>query len=119
MTMAETDKKALRARKKAEKARKKEEKYYLASQWQLMARKLGKHQLARISLIILGFLYFVALFGNFLAPYSLTEYDANSKDLPPTPLHFSHDGKFIGPFRKRAPPRKRPRSGAKSTPRPP
>ena len=96
--MAETDKTALRARKKAEKARRKEEKYYLASQWQLMARKLGKHQLARISLVILGFLYFAALFGNFLAPYSLTEYDANSKDLPPTPVHFSHDGKFIGPF---------------------
>ena len=98
MTMAEADKKALHAQKRAEKAQRKEEKYYLASQWQLMARKLGKHQLARISLIILGFLYFVALFGDFLAPYSLTEYDANSKDLPPTPIHFSYDGKFIVPF---------------------
>ena len=63
--MAE-DRKALRAARKAEKARIKEEKYYLASQWQLMARKLKKHQLARISLVILGFLYVVALFGNFL-----------------------------------------------------
>ena len=96
--MSDTDRKTLRAQKQAEKARRKEEKYYLASQWQLMARKLGKHQLARVSLIILGFLYFVALFGNFLAPYSLTEYDANSKDLPPTALHFTHEGKWIGPF---------------------
>ena len=88
--MSNPDKKALRAAKKAEKARIKEEKYYLASQWQLMARKLGKHQLARISLVILGFLYIVALFGDFLAPYNLTEYDANSKDLPPTAIHFMY-----------------------------
>ena len=46
MTMSNPDKKALRAAKKAEKARRKEEKYYLASQWKLMARKLGKHKLA-------------------------------------------------------------------------
>ena len=96
--MSYQDKKALRAAKKAEKARIKEEKYYLASQWQLMARKLGKHQLARISLVILGFLYLVALFGDFLAPYNLTEYDANSKDLPPTAVHMWHEGEFIGPF---------------------
>ena len=98
MTMSNPDKKALRAAKKAEKARIKEEKYYLASQWQLMARKLGKHQLARISLVILGFLYIVALFGDFLAPYNLTEYDANSKDLPPTAIHFMYEGEYIGPY---------------------
>lgn len=96
--MSNPDKKALRAAKKAEKARRKEEKYYLASQWQLMARKLGKHQLARISLVILGFLYIVALFGDFLAPYNLTEYDANSKDLPPTAIHFMYEGEYIGPY---------------------
>lgn len=96
--MSNPDKKALRAAKKAEKARIKEEKYYLASQWQLMARKLGKHQLARISLVILGFLYVVALFGDFLAPYNLTEYDANSKDLPPTAIHFVYEGEYIGPY---------------------
>lgn len=98
MIMSNPDKKALRAAKKAEKARIKEEKYYLASQWQLMARKLGKHQLARISLVILGFLYLVALFGDFLAPYNLTEYDANSKDLPPTAIHFMYEGEYIGPY---------------------
>ena len=98
MSMAELDRKALRAQKKAEKARRKEEKYYLASQWQLMARKLGRHKLARVSLVILGILYFAALFGDFLAPYSLTDYDANSKDLPPTAIHFRHEGEYIGPF---------------------
>ena len=96
--MSDPNKKALRAAKKAEKARRKEEKYYLASQWQLMARKLGKHQLARFSLVILGFLYIVALFGDFLALYNLTEYDANSKDLPPTAIHFIYEGEYIGPY---------------------
>ena len=95
---ANPDKKALREAKRAEKARKKEEKYYLASQWQLMARKLGKHRLARVSMVILGFLYLVALFGNFLAPYGLTDYDANSKDLPPTAVHFVYEGEFIGAY---------------------
>ena len=96
--MTHPDRKAERAARKAEKARIKEEKYYLASQWKLMARKLGKHKLARFSLFILGFLYLVALLGDFLAPYSLTEYDANSKDLPPTAVHFVYEGKWIGPY---------------------
>lgn len=81
------------------KAKEKEESYYLASQWQLMARKLGKHKLARVSLIVLGILYFVALFGGFFAPSNLTSYDPKSKDAPPTKVHFfTDDGKFIGPF---------------------
>lgn len=92
------DRKALRAARKAEKARIKEEKYYLASQWSLMARKLRKHSLAKVSLIILGFLYFVALFGDFIAPYNLTSYDGDCKDLPPTTVHFTLDGKLTGPY---------------------
>ena len=92
------EKKALRAQKKAEKARRKEESYYLASQWTLMARKLGKHTLARISLVILGIMYFCALFADFIAPSNLTAYNANTADLPPTQIHFVHEGEFIGPF---------------------
>ena len=94
--MAQPDKKLLRAQKKADKARIREERYYLASQWRLMARKLTKHKLAKVSLVILGFLYFVALFGDFFAPYNLTAYDGNSKDLAPTKIRFTFDGEFIG-----------------------
>ena len=96
--MTRADRKTLRAIRKSEKAKKKEEKYYLASQWQLMARKLGRHKLARVSMVILGFLYLVALFGDFLAPYSLTAYDADAKDMPPTPIHFMYGDEFIGPY---------------------
>ena len=45
---------------------KSQEDYYLASQWTLMGRKLKKHKLARLSMVILGILYFSALFGNLL-----------------------------------------------------
>jgi peptide/nickel transport system permease protein len=77
---------------------KQDESYYLASQWTLMGRKLMKHGLARVSLIILAFLYLIAAFGNFLAPSDLTAYNAETKDAPPTRVHFFHEGKFIGPF---------------------
>ena len=96
--MSEINRKALRAQKKAEKARIKEENYYLASQWSLMARKLRKHKLAKLSLIILGFLYIVALFGDFIAPYNLTAYNGATKDVPPTKVHFTLDGKLTGPY---------------------
>ncbi|MCQ2612262.1 MAG: ABC transporter permease [Treponemataceae bacterium] len=77
----------------------KEEDYFLASQWKLMGRKLVKHKLAKVSLIILGFLYLVAIFGNFIAPQGLTQYDSKSKDVRPTKIHmWDTEGKFHGLF---------------------
>lgn len=77
---------------------KSQEDYYLASQWTLMGRKFKKHKLARVSMFILGILYFGALFGNFLAPYGLEEFDGLYKDSSPTKIHFTHEGEFVGPF---------------------
>lgn len=75
------------------------EAYYAASQWQLMGRKLKKHKLARISLIVLGLLYLQALLGQFVAPQGLTSYSSKYKDCPPTHIHlFDTDGNFVGPF---------------------
>ena len=75
-----------------------EEEYYLASQWTLMGRKFKRHKLAIISLVLLGFLYFVALFGNFIAPSNLVAYNSRIMNAPQTKIHMFHDGKFIGPF---------------------
>lgn len=44
-------------------------KYYTASQFQLMWWKFRKHKLALAGTAILGFLTFVAVFAEFLAPY--------------------------------------------------
>ena len=46
-----------------------EEKYYVASQWQLMWRKLKRHKLAMIGGSVLAALYVFALFCEFFAPY--------------------------------------------------
>ena len=68
---------------------KSQEDYYLASQWTLMGRKFKKHKLAQFSMVILGILYFGALFGNFLAPYGLEEFDGLYKNSAPTEIHFT------------------------------
>ena len=76
----------------------KEEEFYLASQWTLMRRKFKKHKLAMVSLWVLGFLYFVALFGDFIAPSNLTAYNSKIMNAPPTKIHMFHEGKYVGPF---------------------
>ena len=76
---------------------KSQEDYYLASQWTLMGRKLAKHKLARVSLAILGILYFGALFGNFLAPYGLEEFDGLYRNTEPTKIYFEYEGEYVGP----------------------
>ncbi len=75
-----------------------QESYYFASQWTLMARKLRHHKLARVSMVLLLFLYVTALLGNFLAPSDLVAYNAQTKNAPPTNIHWFHEGRFLGPF---------------------
>ena len=77
---------------------KSQEDYYLASQWTLMGRKLAKHKLARVSMVILGILYFGALFGNFLAPYGLEEFDGLYRNSGPTNVYWVRDGKLVRPY---------------------
>ncbi|MBE6974707.1 MAG: ABC transporter permease [Ruminococcaceae bacterium] len=78
---------ALFKKKKVEK----DESYYLASQWTLMWRKLKKHTLARISLVILLILYLGAAFADFLAPYSMEEFSALYKDTKPTQVYWKDE----------------------------
>lgn len=80
-----------------EKSRLKQEKYYMASQWQLMGRKLVKHKLAVVSFVVLGLLYLGAIFAPFLAPKGLEDYSAAYANAPPTKIHLFHGGEYIGP----------------------
>ena len=77
---------------------KSKEDYYLASQWTLMGRKLKRHKLARISMLILGILYFAALFGQFIAPYGLEEFDGLYRNSAPTKIYWIHEGEYVGPY---------------------
>lgn len=90
--------KAYRKQRKLEKKKIKEEKYYLASQWQLMGRKLLKHKLAVISMIVLVLMYLGVIFAGFIAPQGLEDFSATYSNVPPSKLHFVHEGEFIGPF---------------------
>lgn len=76
----------------------KSESYYLASQWTLMARKLRKHKLAKISMWILGLLYIGVIFAGFIAPYGLEDYDKTYQNTAPSKIHLFHEGEFVGPF---------------------
>jgi len=71
-----------------------------SSQWKLIYKRFKKHKLARISMIVLGLLYFGAIFAQFIAPYSLESYDSRYVNAPPMMIRFvDADGKFhIQPF---------------------
>lgn len=67
------------------------------SQWAVIRAQFFKNPLARVGLFILGFLYLIALFAGFLAPYGLAEYSTENRIswAPPTPIHWrDKDGKF-------------------------
>lgn len=88
----------LRAQRRMERRRVQQERYYLASQWKLMARKLRRHKLAIISFVILGILYFGMIFSPFLAPLGLEDYSGAYSNAPPSKIRFYHEGEYIGPF---------------------
>ncbi len=68
-----------------------DEKYYMASQWTLMWRKLQKHKLAKFSLVVLAILYIGALFADFFAPYGLEEFSSLYKDTKPTRVYWTDE----------------------------
>lgn len=72
--------------------------YYLASQWQLMWRKFRKHRLAKVSLVVLGILYFIGLFSEFFAVQGLRDYDSRYTYVRPMPVRFVHPERGFSPF---------------------
>lgn len=58
-----------------------------------------KHPLARASLSILGVLYVLAAFADFLAPYPERYLDARATFQPPNRIYFRDtDKRFVGPY---------------------
>ena len=73
------------------------EKLYVASQWQLMWRKLRRHTLAVIGASVLAVGYLVAIFAPFISPYSTigrTDY----LFMGPQKVRLFHEGKLHRPF---------------------
>lgn len=74
--------------------------YYLASQWQLIWRKFRRHRLAMFSLVVILFLYSMAVFSEF---YTINDYQKRHvkyAKAPPQALYFlDEDGRFhLVPF---------------------
>jgi peptide/nickel transport system permease protein len=50
-----------------------DEAYYAASQWKLMWRRFRKHQLGMIGMVVIAFLYTLALFSFFFQSHPIGE----------------------------------------------
>ena len=59
----------------------------VANQWQLIWWKFRKHRLAMIASVVTLLLYAVALFAEFIAPYSAQTYSASHTYVPPQSIH--------------------------------
>ena len=72
---------------------------YAASQWQLMWWKFRKHHLAMAAGLVIVALYVVAVFCEFLAPYTLNHRQVAYAFAPPQRLQFvSDEGMHFWPF---------------------
>jgi peptide/nickel transport system permease protein len=71
-----------------------DEKRYALSQWSLMWRKFVRNRAALAGGIIILSFYVVAIFANFLAPYTLTTRFRDRIYLPPQMIHFFDEGRF-------------------------
>jgi peptide/nickel transport system permease protein len=74
------------------------ERYLHASQGQIIWWRFLRHRIALISLVILGMSYFSILISEPLAPYGLHDRHSGAIYAPPQPIHFFHEGRFVGPF---------------------
>ncbi len=76
-----------------------EEHIYTASQWQLMWWQFRKHKAAMIAIVVLGVMYFLALFAEPFAVYGPTERFPRFENVQPTRIRFiDEEGQFRGPF---------------------
>ena len=61
---------------------------YNASQWKLMWLKFKKHRMAVVSIIVLGFVYILAIFCEFLSPFDPHQHDSKYMYAPPQRIRF-------------------------------
>ena len=75
-----------------------QEEYFLASQWQLMWRKLRRHRLALVGATVLALLYLVAIFAEFFAPHDLFQRHNDFINAPPVWVRVLDEGRVRLPF---------------------
>lgn len=65
---------------------------------QLVLRKFRKHKLAKVSIVVLAALYVLCMGAGFFAPYAATTRYSSCASMPPTGIHWFHEGRLVGPF---------------------
>ncbi len=75
-----------------------QEEYFLASQWQLMWRKLRRHRLALAGATVLALLYLVAIFAEFFAPHDIFQRHNDYINAPPQLVRVFDEGSVRLPF---------------------
>lgn len=68
------------------------------SEFQLALASFKQKPLALFCVFLLGLLYFLAIFADFLSPYSFKTEERRYSYAPPTEVHFFDDGKLVRPF---------------------
>ena len=71
---------------------------FIASQWQLMWRKLKRHRFAMGGGILLLFLYIIALFAEFFGTQSIFKRNEDLINAPPQRIRFFDQGRLRAPF---------------------
>ena len=72
--------------------------YIIESQNKLVWNRFKKHKVAYFSLILLIFLYLIALFADFIAPYNPNRQFNKNLFSPPHIIHLFHNGNIVYPF---------------------
>lgn len=77
-----------------------ERKIFMASQWELMFRRLKKHRIAVVAICFILVFYIVASFCEFFAPYDPFKTGSKMVFVPPQAIHFfDNEGNFhLRPF---------------------
>ncbi len=68
------------------------------SQWQLAMRQFGQSRSARVCLWILGIFYLLAIFADFLAPYSFKNENRDFSYCPPMAINVVNQSGLTWPF---------------------
>ena len=72
----------------------KEAEIYVASQWKLVWWRFRKHRLAVVGTVVVILIYLIALFAEFVAPFTPDAFDADYTYAPPQRLHFVDEDGF-------------------------
>ena len=71
-----------------------DEKRFAVSQWTMTWRRFRRNKAAMIGAVVVVFYYLIAAFGDFVAPYTLTQRFTEQIYLPPQQIHFFDEGQF-------------------------